>query len=291
MNTSRIRGIPLNLATGGVSDPNIGRQRIPRSNARKRNWHVQMFHQPRHIAPIRDLVAASPVPVVFDHFGGAKGRARSGERAGLCRSACAGTNPARPTSKISRRLSSTLAPHYTYASAGADRGECDRTGRSESTTLPRKPLRRRPDRRRAAQQLAVRGARRLQPNPGRQSGPGSMDFERRSPAPRGGTNIPRRTCEARRSRRTEHVEAFYRRRHRRRRLQAAHDISGPVSVKPAAGGRSGPRSERIELRYQRAQTLTSSDCRGSGQTDDHLKAARLQFDPAGSAGFRTEIAS
>ena len=39
---------------------------------KSRNWHVQMFTSLAMISAIKDLVAASPVPVVFDHFGGAQ---------------------------------------------------------------------------------------------------------------------------------------------------------------------------------------------------------------------------
>ena len=39
---------------------------------RRRNWHIQMYTSLAVIAAIKDLVQASPVPVVFDHFGGAQ---------------------------------------------------------------------------------------------------------------------------------------------------------------------------------------------------------------------------
>ena len=69
-----IRGIRLNLATGGVSDPTVGRPRFQAAveRVRPRGWHVQLFTSLAMISAIRDLVAASPVPVVFDHFGGAQ---------------------------------------------------------------------------------------------------------------------------------------------------------------------------------------------------------------------------
>jgi predicted TIM-barrel fold metal-dependent hydrolase len=75
MNDAGICGIRVNLATGGVSDPDIGRQRIAAAieRVKSRNWHVQMFTSLAMISAIKDLVAASPVPVVFDHFGGARG--------------------------------------------------------------------------------------------------------------------------------------------------------------------------------------------------------------------------
>jgi predicted TIM-barrel fold metal-dependent hydrolase len=38
----------------------------------RRRWHVQLNTNLAIITALKDLVAASPVPVVFDHFGGAK---------------------------------------------------------------------------------------------------------------------------------------------------------------------------------------------------------------------------
>ncbi|MEA2795413.1 MAG: hypothetical protein QOI87_2793, partial [Bradyrhizobium sp.] len=69
-----IRGIRLNLATGGVSDPAVGRPRFQAAvdRVKARGWHIQIFTSLAMISAIKDLVAASPVPVVFDHFGGAQ---------------------------------------------------------------------------------------------------------------------------------------------------------------------------------------------------------------------------
>ena len=69
-----MRGIRLNLATGGTSDPNIGRQRFQTAVGRmkSRGWHIQMYTNLAVISGIKDLVLAAPVPVVFDHFGGAQ---------------------------------------------------------------------------------------------------------------------------------------------------------------------------------------------------------------------------
>jgi predicted TIM-barrel fold metal-dependent hydrolase len=70
-----IRGIRINLATIGVSDPAVARQRLQGAIERvqKRNWHIQIFATLPVVAGIKDLVATSPLPVVFDHFGGAEG--------------------------------------------------------------------------------------------------------------------------------------------------------------------------------------------------------------------------
>jgi predicted TIM-barrel fold metal-dependent hydrolase len=73
MGQAGIRGIRLNLATTGVNDPNVGRARFLAAveRVKARGWHVQLFTSLAMISVIEDLVAASPVPVVFDHFGGA----------------------------------------------------------------------------------------------------------------------------------------------------------------------------------------------------------------------------
>jgi len=69
-----VRGIRLNLATGGAADPAVGRSRFERAveRVKGRDWHVQMYTNLATISAISDLVAVSPVPVVFDHFGGAR---------------------------------------------------------------------------------------------------------------------------------------------------------------------------------------------------------------------------
>jgi predicted TIM-barrel fold metal-dependent hydrolase len=74
MGQAGIRGIRLNLATGGVNDPNVARARFQAAVERMkaRGWHVQLFTSLPIISSIKDLVASSPVPVVFDHFGGAQ---------------------------------------------------------------------------------------------------------------------------------------------------------------------------------------------------------------------------
>jgi predicted TIM-barrel fold metal-dependent hydrolase len=68
------RGIRLNLATSGVNDPNVARQRFQAAvdRMKARGWHVQLFTSLAVISAIKDLVAVAPVPVVFDHFGGAQ---------------------------------------------------------------------------------------------------------------------------------------------------------------------------------------------------------------------------
>ena len=81
MNQAGIRGIRLNLATGGVNDPAVGRPRFQAAveRVKARGWHVQLFTSLAMISAIKDLVAASPVPVVFDHFGGAQAELGEGQ--------------------------------------------------------------------------------------------------------------------------------------------------------------------------------------------------------------------
>ena len=86
MHADGFRGIRINLATDGVNDPDVGRARFTAAIERMkaRGWHVQLYTTLSMISAIKDLVLASPVPAVFDHFGGARGLARTGA-ARLCR--------------------------------------------------------------------------------------------------------------------------------------------------------------------------------------------------------------
>ena len=74
MQQAGFRGIRLNLATSGVNDPNVARQRFQAAvdRVKARGWHVQLFTSLAVISAIKDLVASARVPVVFDHFGGAQ---------------------------------------------------------------------------------------------------------------------------------------------------------------------------------------------------------------------------
>jgi predicted TIM-barrel fold metal-dependent hydrolase len=67
------KGIRLNLSTAGVNDPNVARQRFlaAAERVKSRNWHVQLNTTLPVIAAMKDALAASPVPLVFDHYGNA----------------------------------------------------------------------------------------------------------------------------------------------------------------------------------------------------------------------------
>jgi len=73
MGQAGIRGIRLNLVQGGITDPAMARRRFQAAAERikDRGWHLQIYTRPTMIETIHDEVMASPVPVVFDHFGGA----------------------------------------------------------------------------------------------------------------------------------------------------------------------------------------------------------------------------
>ncbi|HEY2645919.1 MAG TPA: amidohydrolase family protein [Candidatus Acidoferrales bacterium] len=72
MDHAGIRGIRLNLETAGETDPAAARRRFQAAVERIKNrkWHIQIYTRLTVIEGIKDLVAAAPIPVVFDHFGG-----------------------------------------------------------------------------------------------------------------------------------------------------------------------------------------------------------------------------
>ena len=83
MQRAGVRGIRVNLETAGVTDPAGARQRFEAAvgRVRPRRWHIQIFTRLPIIEALHDQFAASPVPVVFDHFGGAqasRGTAQAG---------------------------------------------------------------------------------------------------------------------------------------------------------------------------------------------------------------------
>jgi predicted TIM-barrel fold metal-dependent hydrolase len=73
MQKDGFRGIRLNLATGGINDPSVAKQRFQAAvdRMKTRGWHVQLYTTLPLIVAIKEMVLASPVPAVFDHFGGA----------------------------------------------------------------------------------------------------------------------------------------------------------------------------------------------------------------------------
>jgi predicted TIM-barrel fold metal-dependent hydrolase len=82
MDRTGIRGVRINLATAGQTDPDVGRRRFASAVERvsSRKWHIQMYTQLSVIDAMQKEIAASPVPVVFDHFGGAQAALGLGQR-------------------------------------------------------------------------------------------------------------------------------------------------------------------------------------------------------------------
>lgn len=74
MDRAGIRGIRINLATAGQTNVAVARQRFQTGlrQIRNRPWHIQVYAQLSVIEGMEDQVLSSPVPVVFDHFGGAQ---------------------------------------------------------------------------------------------------------------------------------------------------------------------------------------------------------------------------
>jgi predicted TIM-barrel fold metal-dependent hydrolase len=68
------KGIRLNLSTAGISDPMVAIERFLAAAARVKNrgWHIQLNTTLPVIAAMNEALAASPVTLVFDHFGNAQ---------------------------------------------------------------------------------------------------------------------------------------------------------------------------------------------------------------------------
>jgi predicted TIM-barrel fold metal-dependent hydrolase len=74
MHDAGIRGVRVNLETGGVSDPAISSRNLDAAIKRVASlgWHVQVYTRLSVVEAVHDDVMKSDVPVVFDHFGGAQ---------------------------------------------------------------------------------------------------------------------------------------------------------------------------------------------------------------------------
>jgi predicted TIM-barrel fold metal-dependent hydrolase len=74
MHRAGIRGVRVNLATAGESDPSQARRNLAAAVARVAplGWHVQVYTELSVIAALQDDLPGLGVPIVFDHFGGAQ---------------------------------------------------------------------------------------------------------------------------------------------------------------------------------------------------------------------------
>ena len=75
------KGIRLNLSTAGINDPKVATERFLGAAARvkSRNWHIQLNTTLPVIAAMKDTLAASPVTLVFDHYGNANEELGTGQ--------------------------------------------------------------------------------------------------------------------------------------------------------------------------------------------------------------------
>jgi predicted TIM-barrel fold metal-dependent hydrolase len=83
LDNAGIRGIRLNLVTNGTNQADSIRDKFHEAVAivKPQGWHVQIYTKPEVVRSIEDVIGASPVPVVVDHFGGvqaARGVAQPG---------------------------------------------------------------------------------------------------------------------------------------------------------------------------------------------------------------------
>jgi predicted TIM-barrel fold metal-dependent hydrolase len=81
MDRAGIRGIRLNFETFGQTNPDATRKAFQSAVERvaSRKWHIQIYTHLEVIESLHKEIMAAPVPVVFDHFGGAKGSLGTGQ--------------------------------------------------------------------------------------------------------------------------------------------------------------------------------------------------------------------
>jgi predicted TIM-barrel fold metal-dependent hydrolase len=74
MHAAGIRGVRVNLETGGETDPGVSRRNLAAAinQVAPLGWHVQVYTRLSVVEAVHDDVMKSDVPIVFDHFGGAQ---------------------------------------------------------------------------------------------------------------------------------------------------------------------------------------------------------------------------
>ena len=74
MEHAGVRGIRLNFENFGQTNPDVARNAFQSAVERVagRKWHIQIYTRLPVIESLHKEIMAAPVPVVFDHFGGAK---------------------------------------------------------------------------------------------------------------------------------------------------------------------------------------------------------------------------
>lgn len=74
MQKAGVRGVRINLEQAGVFDPAAAAKQLQAAVSRVKDlgWHVQMYTRLAVLGALADQLANQPVPLVFDHFGGAR---------------------------------------------------------------------------------------------------------------------------------------------------------------------------------------------------------------------------
>jgi predicted TIM-barrel fold metal-dependent hydrolase len=73
MGRAGIRGVRVNLETAGEFDPAASARKLEAAvkRVKDRGWHVQVYTRLSVVEALADQLAATPAPLVIDHFGGA----------------------------------------------------------------------------------------------------------------------------------------------------------------------------------------------------------------------------
>jgi predicted TIM-barrel fold metal-dependent hydrolase len=81
MNEAGIRGIRVNLETGGITDPAAATRVLDAAveQIRGRPWHLQVYARLSLVEAMKERLASLPMPVVFDHFAGAQAALGTGQ--------------------------------------------------------------------------------------------------------------------------------------------------------------------------------------------------------------------
>jgi predicted TIM-barrel fold metal-dependent hydrolase len=74
MDKAGVRGIRVNLESNGVTDPDKAAANFDAAVAQLKGtrWHIQLYTRLPLIVALKDRLANAPMPLVFDHFAGAK---------------------------------------------------------------------------------------------------------------------------------------------------------------------------------------------------------------------------
>jgi len=74
MQKAGVRGVRVNLEQAGEFDPAASAKKLQAAidRVKDRGWHVQAYTRLAVIGALADQLPSQPVPLVFDHFGGAR---------------------------------------------------------------------------------------------------------------------------------------------------------------------------------------------------------------------------